>query len=200
MKKVILILSAMVASTVLVFSEAEVGKAAPDFTAKDIHGKTHKLADFKGKIVVLEAYNLDCPFCANHYKTGAMPELQKEVTDQGGIWLVINSVHPKHGSYRSADQANKEFKGQKMNATAWIDDSSGAIGKAYGLKTTPHLVVIDPKGIVAYNGAIDDRPEASGEPRTAKNYVRVAFQSLKAGKPVEVARSKPYGCSVKYAE
>src|SRR5512139_1002621 len=116
MKKIVLILSVMFASTALLFSEAEVGKPAPDFVAKDSNGKTHKLADYKGKIVVLEAYNLDCPFCANHFKTGAMQELQKEMTSQGGIWLVINSVHPKHSSYRGPDQANREFKAQKMNA------------------------------------------------------------------------------------
>lgn len=180
------------------FGEAVVGKPAPDFTAKDIDGKTHKLSDYKGKIIVLEAYNLDCPYCANHYKTGAMQELQGWATTQGVVWFVVNSVNPKHPNYRTPEQAKKEFQSQKMKATAWIDDSDGKLGKAYGLKTTPHLIIIDKNGIVAYNGAIDDRPATSGDPRTARNYVKEALQNLLAGKPVEVKQTKPYGCSVKY--
>ena len=107
---------------------AEIGKRAPDFTATDINGKTHKLSDCKGKIVVLEAYNLDCPFCANHFKTGAMQELQSELTGKGVVWLIVNSVHAKHPSYRDAAAAKTEWAAQKIKATAWLDDSSGAIG------------------------------------------------------------------------
>ncbi|MGB9602121.1 MAG: redoxin domain-containing protein [Limisphaerales bacterium] len=182
----------------IAYGEAVVGKPAPDFTAKDINGKMHKLADYKGKIVVIEAYNLDCPFCANHFKTGAMQELQGWATGQGVVWFVVNSVNPKNPSHRTPEQAKKEFESQKMKATAWIDDSDGKLGKAYGLKTTPHIVIIDKEGNVAYNGAIDDRPATSGDPRTARNYVKEALQNLLAGKPVEVKQTKPYGCSVKY--
>src|SRR5262249_39504792 len=103
------------------------------------------------------------------------------------------------GSYRKPEQSKKEFTVQKMKATAWLDDNSGAIGKAYGLKTTPHMIVIDTHGMVAYNGAIDDRAETEGDPRTAHNYVRAAIDSLLAGEPVVKTASKPYGCGVKYA-
>src|SRR6476620_1117204 len=106
----------------------EIGKPAPDFTATDINGKTVKLSDFKGKIVVLESYNLDCQFCDNHFKTGAMQELQKEMTDKGVVWLMINSVNPKHPNYRTKEQAKAEWDKQKLQATAWLEDSSGTIG------------------------------------------------------------------------
>lgn len=181
------------------FAAAEIGKPAPDFEATDINGKTHKLSDYKGKIVVLESYNLDCPFCANHFKTGAMQELQKDVTSKGGIWLVVNSVNPKNSSYRTTEQAKAEWEKQKMNATAWLDDSAGKIGKEYGFKTTPQMVVIDTAGTLIYNGAIDDKATPRHDPRTAKNYVKEVFQKLQAGEKVEPFETKPYGCGVKYA-
>src|ERR1043166_6109412 len=137
MKRAFTLLTQM-ATAGFAFAAAEVGKPAPDFTATDINGKTVKLSDYKGKIVVLESYNLDCPFCANHFKTGAMQELQKDVTAKGGVWLVVNSVNAKNKSYRSPDQAKAEFGAEKMSATAWLDDNSGSIGKAYGMRTTPH--------------------------------------------------------------
>jgi len=177
---------------------AETGKPAPDFTAKDINGKEHKLSDFKGKIVVLEAYNLDCPFCANHFKTGAMQELQEELTGKGVVWLLVNSVNPNHPSHRSPEAAQKEWKNQKLRATAWLDDSAGTIGKAYGMKTTPHMFVLDKEGNLAYQGAIDDKARSSGDPRTARNYVKEAVNALLDGKKIEVTETKPYGCGVKY--
>ena len=110
MNKSLLSLTALLVSTLLCLAEAEVGKPATEFTAKDINGKIHKLAEFKGKIVVVEAYNLDCPFCANHFKTGAMQELQGYATSKGAVWLVVNSVHGKHPSYRGPEAARKEFE------------------------------------------------------------------------------------------
>lgn len=180
-------------------ADALPGKPAPEFAAKDINGRTHRLSDYRGKIVVLEAYNLDCPFCANHYKTGAMQALQAAVTSKGGIWLVVNSSHPQSSAYRSADAARKEFAAQGMKATAWLDDHSGQVGRLYGMKTTPHVFVVDAQGVVAYEGAVDDRPVSSGDPRTANNYVKQAVESLMAGKPVVQTQTKPYGCAVKYA-
>src|SRR5258708_2546128 len=106
----------------------EVGKPAPDFTRTDINGKAVKLSDFKGKIVVIESYNSDCPFDANHYKTGAMQETQKDLTAKGVTWLLVNSVNAKNMSHRTHEQAQKEFVDQKMTAAAWIDDSAGTIG------------------------------------------------------------------------
>ncbi|HYG22275.1 MAG TPA: redoxin domain-containing protein [Verrucomicrobiae bacterium] len=191
-------LLAFVGLSTAAFAGAEIGKPAPEFEAKDINGKTHKLSDYKGKIVVLESYNLDCPFCANHFKTGAMQELQKDVTSKGGVWLVVNSVNPKNGSYRAPEKARAEWEKQKMNATAWLDDSSGTIGKAYNMQTTPHMYVIDASGTLVYNGAIDDKRATNHDPRAAKNYVKEVFGKLQAGEKVEPFETKPYGCNVKY--
>jgi peroxiredoxin len=177
---------------------ADCGKPAPDFTATDINGKTVKLSDFKGKIVVLESYNLDCPFCANHFKTGAMQELQKEMTAKGVVWLMVNSVNPNNRSHRTPEEARAEWARMKLNATAWLDDSSGAIGHLYGMKTTPHMFVIDEDGTLVYQGAIDDQATPNHDPRRARNYVREAVGKLLAGEKVTVAETKPYGCSVKY--
>ena len=190
-----LVLSGLVSAA---FAAAEVGQPAPDFTATDINGKTHKLSDYEGKIVVLESYNLDCPFVHNHYRSGAMQELQRDMTANGIVWLVVNSVNAKHPSYRSPEAARKEWAAQKMAATAWLDDSSGKIGKAYGMRTTPDMFVIDKQGVLVYQGAIDDRAASKGDPRTARNYVREAVQKLQAGEKLPVSQTKPYGCGVKY--
>jgi peroxiredoxin len=178
----------------------EVGKPAPDFTDTDINGKTVKLSDYKGKIVVIESYNSDCPYDANHYKTGAMQETQKDLAAKGIVWLLVDSVNKKNFSYRTAEQARKEFADQKMTATAWIDDNAGTIGHLYGMETTPHMFVIAADGTLVYDGAIDNKPDPSHDPRTARNYVKEAVGDLLAGKPVEVSSTKPYGCSVKYAD
>ena len=127
-----------------------------------------------------------------------MQELQKELTGKGVVWLVVNSVSPKNPGHRSPEAARKEWSNQKMAATAWLDDSSGQIGKAYGMRTTPHMFLIDKNGVLAYQGAIDDRPSPEGDPRTARNYVREAVQQLQAGNRVTVTQTKPYGCGVKY--
>ena len=200
MKRSFCLLGSLLLGAGLVYAEAIVGQPAPEFNAADINGKRHRLGDYQGKIVVLEAYNLDCPFCANHFKSGAMQELQADMTRQGVIWLVVNSSHPKNPSYRDNATARKEWAAQKMKATAWIADSEGTVGKAYGLTTTPHMIVINEKGVVAYNGAIDDRAEPEGDPRQARNYVREAVKALQAGKAVAVTKTKPYGCGVKYAD
>ena len=178
----------------------EVGKPAPDFTGTDINGKLVKLSDYKGKIVVIESYNSDCPYDANHYKTGAMQETQKDLAAKGIVWLLVDSVNKKNFSYRTAEQARKEFADQKMTATAWIDDNAGTIGHLYGMETTPHMFVIAADGTLVYDGAIDNKPDPSHDPRTARNYVKEAVGDLLAGKPVEVSSTKPYGCSVKYAD
>ena len=178
----------------------ETGKPAPNFTGTDINGKTVKLSDYAGKIVVIESYNSDCPFDANHYKTGAMQELQKDMAAKGVVWLLVDSVNKKNFSYRTPEQARKEFADQKMTANAWIDDSSGAIGHLYGMETTPHMFMIDKTGTLVYDGAIDDKPDTDHDPKTARNYVREAVDDLIAGKPIEVSQTKPYGCSVKYAD
>ena len=178
----------------------EVGKPAPDFTVTDITGKPVKLSDYAGKIVVIESYNSDCPYCHNQYKTGAMQALQEDLATNGVVWLLVNSVNPKNFSHRTPEQARKEMAAEKMDVTAWIDDSSGAIGHLYGMETTPHMFVIDKSGTLVYDGAIDNQPDPFHDPAKARNYVREAVDALLAGKLIEVSQTKPYGCSVKYAD
>jgi peroxiredoxin len=198
MKKIFALFAALTLAA-SVFA-VEIGKPAPDFTGTDINGKTVKLSDYKGKIVVIESYNSDCPFDANHYKTGAMQELQKNLTGKGVVWLLVDSVNKKNFSYRTPEQAKQEIADKKIVADAWIDDSSGAIGHLYDMKTTPHMFVIAGDGTLAYDGAIDNRPQPFGDPRAAKNYVSAAVDELLAGKPVTISQSKPYGCAVHYAD
>jgi len=194
--KSILALLAVVALTAAA-NAVEIGKPAPDFTGTDINGKTIKLSDYKGKIVVLESYNSDCPFCRNHYR-GAAQELQKDLVAKGVVWLLVNSINAKNSSHRTPAEAQKEWADLKINATAWIDDTAGTIGHLYGMKTTPHVFVVAADGNLVYDGAMDNRAEPFGDPRTAKNYVRSAVDELLAGKPVTISQTKPYGCSVHY--
>ena len=198
MRKTLVLLTAMAIATAAF--AAETGRPAPDFTGTDINGKTVKLSDFKGKVVVIESYNSDCPFCNNQYKTGAMPELQKDLAAKGVVWLVVNSVNPNHPSHRTPEQAKAEMADKKITADSWIDDSSGKIGHLYGMLTTPHMFVINQDGTLVYDGAIDDQPDPVHDPKTARNYVREAVDDLLAGKPVAVSQTKPYGCGVKYAD
>lgn len=197
MKRMIALLGAL-ALTCSAFAAAEVGKPAPDFTGTDINGKTIHLSDYKGKIVVLESYNQDCPFCHNQFRTGAMQALQKEMTAKGVIWLMVNSVNPNNDSHRTPEEARAEWAKFKVNATAWIDDSSGAIGHLYGMKTTPDMFVINKDGTLVYEGAIDDQPDPEHDPRKAHNYVRAAIDQITAGEKVTVSQTRPYGCAVKY--
>lgn len=179
---------------------AEVGKSAPNFTLKDHTGKTHNLTDFKGKYVVLEWVNYDCPFVKKHYESNNMQELQKEFTSKGVVWLSICSSAPgKQGNFDAAT-ITKRSQDYKAKHTAYLIDESGFVGQQYSAKTTPHCYVITPNGTLAYAGAIDDNPSAKQEDaKTAKNYVREALNSLMNGKKVETPSTKAYGCSVKYA-
>jgi peroxiredoxin len=198
MKKALVLLTAMALATAAF--AVEVGKPAPDFTGTDINGKTVKLSDYKGKIVVIESYNSDCPYCHNQYATGATQDLQKELAAKGVVWLMVNSVNPKNFSHRTPEQARAEWAAEKIAATAWLDDSSGVIGHLYEMKTTPHTFVIDKNGTLVYDGAIDNKPDPSHDPRTARNFVRETVDDLIAGKPIEVSQTKPYGCAVHYAD
>lgn len=195
MKKTAALLAAL-ALTASAFG-VEIGKPAPDFTGTDINGKTVKLSDYKGRIVVIESYNSDCPFCHNQY-SGATQDLQKQLVGKGVVWLLVNSVNPNNMSHRTRAEAQKEWSDLKINATAWIDDSSGDIGHLYDMKTTPHVFVVDKNGTLVYDGAMDDHPDPFHDPRTARNYVKEAVNDLLAGKPIEVSQTKPYGCAVHY--
>lgn len=178
----------------------EVGKPAPDFTGTDINGKTIHLSDYRGKIVVIESYNQDCPYCHNQYKTGAMQALQRELRAKGVVWLLVDSVNKHNFSYRTPEQAKADMAREHMDVTAWIDDSSGKIGHLYDMKTTPDMYVVNKDGILVYHGAIDNKPDPFHNPLTANNYVRDAVNAVLANQPVAVTETKPYGCSVKYAD
>jgi peroxiredoxin len=198
MKKTLILLTATVLA--LSVQAVEIGKPAPDFTATDINGKTIKLSDYKGKLVVIESYNSDCPYCHNQYKTGAMQAMQRDLAAKGVVWLLVNSVNPKNFSHRTPEQAKAEMAAEKMEVTAWIDDSSGAVGHLYDMKTTPDMYVINKDGILVYEGAIDNQPDPFHDPSKAQNYVSEAIGALLAGKTITVSETKPYGCSVKYAD
>jgi hypothetical protein len=129
-----------------------------------------------------------------------MQELEKDMAAKRVVWLIVNSVNPNNASHRTPEQAKQEIADKKIVATTWIDDSSGAVGHLYDMKTTPDMYVIDKNGVLVYQGAIDDKPDPQHDPRTAHNYVRETVNSLLAGKSVEVSQTKPYGCSVKYAD
>lgn len=180
---------------------AEIGQPAPDFTLTDLDGKTHKLSDFKGKTVVLEWHNADCPFVKKHYdKSGNLPATQKAATADGVVWLMINSGAPgNQGADYTAAQTKEYLQKNNSAATAYLKDSDGKVGHLYGAKTTPHIYVIDGKGTLVYNGAIDSIRSSNPEDiAKATNYATAALASVKAGKPVEKATTEPYGCSVKY--
>lgn len=180
---------------------AEVGKPAPDFTLSDQNGQPQSLSGYRGKIVVLEWTNHECPYVKKHYDGGNMQALQKEMTAQGIVWLsVVSSAEGKQGFTDSA-AARTVIEQTGAAATARLLDFDGAIGKLYGAKTTPHMFVIDKDGVLAYAGAIDDAPSA--DPATtaqAHNYVRAAVADLTAGMPVKAPVTNPYGCSVKYGD
>lgn len=177
--------------------EATVGQPAPAFSVTDTKGATQSLAAHAGKIVILEWTNPECPYVKKHYSSGNMQALQKAAVDDGAVWLRVNSGAVGKQGHQTAEQ----FDATSPNATANIIDESGELGRKYGAKTTPHLYVIDTAGTLVYAGAIDDNDSSDADDiATSKNYVTAALADLKAGKPVEVATSKPYGCAVKYAD
>jgi hypothetical protein len=179
---------------------ATVGQAAPDFTLTDITGTKHSLSEFKGRTVVLEWVNPECPFVMKHYdKSGNMPKLQKAATADGVVWLSINSAAAgKEGDYDAAAVIAWQ-KRINSGATDYFRDQDGAVGKLYDARTTPHMFIIDPQGTLVYAGGIDSiRSSRVEDIAKATNYVAAALEDLKAGRPVRTANSQPYGCSVKY--
>lgn len=175
------------------------GSKAPNFTLTDTNGQSHSLADFKGKTVVLEWTNPDCPFVKKHYNTNNMQTLQKEYTGKGVIWLTVtSSAKGKEGYYTAADW-NKKITENVSAATAVLMDESGSVGKKYGAKTTPHMFIINGEGTLVYQGAIDDKASYEKEDvPLAKNYVKTALDEILAGKSVTTGTTQSYGCSVKY--
>jgi len=206
MKKPLLITALLVASIAafsgnLARATVQTGSPAPDFSLTDLDGKAQKLSDYKGKIVVLEWNNPDCPFVKKHYdKSGNLPALQKSATADGVIWLTINSgATGNQGGDYSAAQLKAYLQKNHAAPTAYLSDHDGKVGHLYNAKTTPHLFVITPEGILAYEGAIDSiRSAEPSDIAKATNYLTAALTAVKAGKPVEKANTEPYGCSVKY--
>ena len=202
MRKLLLGLFVAILSAVpLLSAEAniEVGKAAPNFQGIDTQGNTINLSDYKGKIVVLEWSNHQCPYVVKHYEGGNMQSLQKETTKEGVVWLtIVSSAEGKQG-YTKPQEANAIIEAKDAHATARILDPSGKIGHLYGARTTPHMFVVDAQGTLAYAGAIDSNSSVkSSTIASATNYVREAVNDLMAGKDVKISSTKPYGCSVKY--
>lgn len=177
---------------------AAVGQAAPDFSAFDTAGKPHKLSNFKGKHVVLEWTNPGCPFVRKHYG-GNMQGLQKEFTAKGVVWLAINSTEEGSADYLAPAKLAGWVGEMQAAPTATLMDAPGNIGQLYGAKTTPHMYIVSPAGVLVYAGAIDSVPSAKADDiKTATNYVRQGLNEALAGKPLSMAQSRPYGCSVKY--
>ena len=178
---------------------AAANSAAPAFTLTDTIGKTVRLSDFRGKYVVLEWTNPECPFVRKHYDSGNMQGLQKEWGARDVVWLAINSTNQSSFEYKTPQQMGEWIRARDAAPSAALVDATSATGRAYAAKTTPHMFVIDPAGNMIYQGAIDDRRSAHpADAKAANNYVRAALTEATAGKPVTVASTVPYGCSVKY--
>ncbi|MEO8206075.1 MAG: thioredoxin family protein [Chthoniobacterales bacterium] len=199
MKPIILMMSLVAVAMGNMNAAPEIGKAAPDFTAVDSTGKSHKLSDFKGKFVVLEWLNHGCPFVKKHYESHNMQNLQKQYTDKGVVWLSIVSSAPGKQGNMTPDETNKKKQEVGSAATAILLDEKGEVGKLYEAKTTPEMFVINPQGILVYAGAIDEKKSTdAADIPTSKNYVKAALDEAQAGKSVTHSLTPSYGCSVKY--
>lgn len=177
---------------------AVVGQSAPGFTLTDTAGKPVRLADFKGKTVVLEWNNPGCPFVRKHYQ-GNMQALQKEAAAQGVVWLAINSTETASGDYLSPAQLARWMQDKQAAPTATLMDEDGVVGKAYGARVTPHMYIVNAQGVLVYAGGIDSIPSSRVDDIPKANpYIRQALGEIKAGKPLSVSTSQAYGCSVKY--
>lgn len=194
-------ITALVAPTLASARDAvQLGSPAPDFTATDASGKAVQLSALKGKTVVLEWTNQDCPYVRKHYGTGNMQALQKEATGQGIVWLTISSSAPGAQGHVNGLEAEKLTADRKAAPTAFILDPEGKVGRLFGATVTPHMYVIDPQGKLIFMGGIDDKPTSNHDDvKTARNYVREALAALAAGQPVKTASTRPYGCTIKYS-
>lgn len=175
------------------------GDTAPDFSLPDPDGKTHSLADYKGKHVVLEWVNHGCPFVKKHYASGNMQGLQKRYTEKGVVWLTICSSAPGKQGHMTPGEAKKSLAEHNAAPTALLLDPEGKVSRLYGVSVTPELFIINPEGTLVYAGAIDDKPSTKQEDIAgAKNFVAAALDELLAGKAVSTPVTKPYGCSIKH--
>jgi hypothetical protein len=183
-----------------VVAQQTTGQPARDFKLTDMNGKTVQLSQFKGKTVVLEWHNSGCPFVQKHYNSGNMQKTQAAAVGQGAVWLTVNSGAPGKQGHMTLEQTRAFMKSSGSKASNYLLDPEGTVGKGYDAKTTPHIYVINPAGTLVYQGGIDDKPTAAAaDIAGARNHVLTALAEMKAGKPVSVAESRPYGCAVKYA-
>lgn len=180
-------------------ARAQPGAPAPAFTARDIAGKAVSIGDYRGKTVILEWTNNGCPFVGKHYNSGNMQALQQRFTREGDVWLTVASSAPGNEGYVTPDEARADIARWKAAPSDYLLDPDGVVGRLYDARATPHMVVIDRAGVIAYMGAIDDKPSVNpGDVKTAHNYVVAALEALAAGKPIAVSATRAYGCSVKY--
>ncbi|NGX17318.1 thioredoxin family protein [Wenzhouxiangella sp. XN24] len=192
-------LSLAMATPAAIAADAEIGAPAPAFSLTGLDGQTHDLSDFAGKTVVLEWTNHECPFVVKHYDGGNIPRQQATATAAGVVWIVINSSAPGKQGHVNADEARRIQADWNAGQTHYLFDGDGAVGRAYGAKTTPHMYVIDPDGVLRYNGAIDSIPSAKiADLDAAEQFVELALAELAARQPVSRPLTQPYGCSVKY--
>lgn len=199
-RRTLFIAALLAATPSLVLAEAIPGRAAPEFTAIDSNGKSVKLSALKGKTVVLEWTNHECPYVRKHYGAGNMQTLQREATGAGVVWLSVASSAKGKQGFVEGLEANKLTDDRKASPTAVLLDAAGTIGKAYGATSTPHMFVIAPDGVLAYAGAVDDKATSNpGDIPKARSYVREALAAVAAGKPMQPSQTRSYGCSVKYS-
>jgi peroxiredoxin len=178
---------------------AVVGERAPDFSVVDAYGNTHSLSDFEGKYVILEWLNHDCPFVRKHYDGNNMQQLQKKYTEQGVVWLSVISSAPGKQGYLEPAAVERITKEKNASPTAVLLDTDGTMGRAYDARVTPHMYIINPDGVLEYNGAIDNRPTPRPQDlEGARNYLSEAMEALKNGGEVKVRTNTPYGCAVRY--
>ena len=182
-------------------AEVHTGEPAPDFKLSDTEGSWHSLSNYRGQFVVLEWFNPECPFVQKHYGSGNMQELQEDAEDEDVIWFTINSSALGKQGHLTAETGRAVIEAEDAEPTALLLDPEGVVGRLYGAKTTPHMFIIDPEGVLIYQGAIDDRPTANpADIKGAVNYVQLALDQALGGEPVEAAETQPYGCSVKYGK
>ena len=181
-------------------AELRIGSPAPDFELQSSEGKTVKLSELRGKTVILEWFNYGCPYVRKHYDKGNMQALQNKFSENAEVvWLTVNSTNPEHRDYQTAEETNALIKKLGVKSNFLLLDADGKVGKSYGAKTTPHIFVVDSKGILVYRGAIDDAPDTDSNPKEAKNFLSTGVEAMLSGKSPDPAETKPYGCSVKYS-
>jgi len=179
-------------------ANAPVGRPAPAFTVSDLTGKPVRLEDYKGKTVVLEWINFGCPFVMKHYNSGNMQALQKKYSSDV-VWLAVNSTNKGHSDWADPAPLTAQLKQLGAQPARYLVDEPGTMGLAYGAKTTPHMYIVNPEGVLIYKGAIDDKPSTNkSDIPGARNHVLAALDESMAGKPVSTPSTTPYGCSVKY--